>query len=248
MARRRERLSKAPIVEAIIDVRLAPGPTADPEVFDPARRLLGRDYPNVVPLNALAATFSPEGGELEIRQNRSVVGLLFRSEDNKSVAQFRSNGFTFNRLDPYTDWPTVFTEARRLWAVYSGFLPESRAGRLAVRYINRITMREGESLADYLTAPPTMPSGVPQQVQEYLFRVVVRDADRGVSAVLAQALEPGADRGTAAVLLDIDAFADLQLPLALDNPNVVNIFGTLRDLKNEIFYACITESIAERLE
>lgn len=246
MARRRERLTHAPIVEAVIDIRLAPGAPVSTTDLAAARSQLGGDYTSAVPMRSVEATFSAD--DQEITQRKSEVGVLFRSEDQKRVVQFRANGFAFNRLEPYTDWPTVFGEACRLWQIYYSLRPGVRVARLAVRYINRMTPREGESLSDYLTNPPALPPEVPQQLREYLSRVVVQDADRGLSAVLVQALEPGPDRGTAAVLLDVDAFSELQLPLEPADPEIVNIFSRLRDLKNQIFYACITEAAAERYE
>lgn len=243
MARPRVRLSRAPIVEAVIDIRVAPVANLDPGSFAAAHDGLKADYPNLSPMRSVQATFGL-GGE-DITQRRADVGMVFRSSDGRTLAQFRADGFTFNRLEPYTDWPTVFGEAQRLWHLYAALRPETRATRLAIRYINRMTIPEGASLAEYLTTPPTFPEALPQQLREYLLRVVVQDAERQLSAVIVQALEPGIEQGTGAILLDIDAFRELRRPLEPADDEIVRTFGELRDFKNQIFFASITERIAE---
>ena len=142
----------------------------------------------------------------------------------------------------------MFGEAFRLWKMYSELQPKVRVTRVAVRYINRMTISAGASLADYLTAPPVLPPNVPQQLREYISRVVVQDPDRDFSAVLTQALEPGAERATGSILLDIDAFQEQRRPVEPSDSSLVRTFDELRNLKNEFFYACITESAAERYE
>jgi len=243
MARRREKLTHAPIVEAVIDIRVASVEGTDAQGFMAAQSLLKADYPSQKPMRSVQATFSAEAEE--ISQKRADVGVVFQSTDGRSLAQFRIDGFTFNRLEPYTDWPTVFGEAIRLWKVYAEVHPRARVTRLAVRYINRMTVIEGGSLADYLTAPPSLPEEVPQQLREYLMRVVVQDREKQLSAVLVQALEPGAAEATGSILLDVDAFRELRRPLDPSDTEIARVFGELREMKNRIFYASITEKAAE---
>ena len=81
-------------------------------------------------------------------------------------------------------------------------------------------------------------------IREFLTRVVVRDDMRNASAVIVQALEPRVDSSEISLLLDIDAFRDVKdTP---DDPGLSSVFEQFRQLKNDIFFASITEKIVEK--
>ncbi len=52
-----------------------------------------------------------------------IVALVYqgfsKTPDRLNVAQFRRDGFTFNRLRPYTKWEEIRPEALRLWQLYT---------------------------------------------------------------------------------------------------------------------------------
>jgi uncharacterized protein (TIGR04255 family) len=101
-----------------------------------------------------------------------------------------------------------------------------------------------KDLGEYLTAPPQLPEPIPQTVRDFLTRVNVRDDRRNASAVIVQALEPQIDPKTISLLLDIDAFREMNEKS--DDPGLVLVFEHLRELKNDIFFASITEKIVEK--
>lgn len=246
MARPRENLARAPIVEALVDIRTSiPASGSASERFAAARSALAESYPQQGPMQSVEARFGPEE---PFTQKTKDLGVIFRSKDGKNVAQFRLNGFTFSRLDPYSDWPSVFGEAQRLVRLYSQLVPDVLAGRLAVRYINRLKLPLGAPLGKYLTAPPSLPEGVPQSVLEYVSRIVVQEPEHKLAAVITQALEPTIEQTVTSILLDVDAFRDLPRPLLLTDPGLELIFNRLRDLKNRIFFASITDMTAEMYE
>jgi hypothetical protein len=73
----------------------------------------------------------------------------------------------------------------------------------------------------------------------------VHDEKRNASAVIVQALEPRVDlNAIISLLLDIDAFREVNE--APDDPGLPSVFAQLRELKNEIFYASITEPVVEK--
>jgi hypothetical protein len=99
------------------------------------------------------------------------------------------------------------------------------------------------SINDFLEAPPTLPPPISQVIKEFLTRVHVADEPRSSAAVIVQALEPQIDPHVMSLLLDIDAYRELNL--APTDPDLPALFQQLRELKNEIFYASITERSAE---
>ncbi len=101
-------------------------------------------------------------------------------------------------------------------------------------------------LGRYLEAPPVLPTPIPQALREFLTRVRVEDEKRNASAVIVLALEPGVDPHAISILLDVDAFREVNT--RPDDETLPNKFEELRQLKNEIFYASITEATAEMYE
>lgn len=242
MARPRDHLRNAPIVEAIIDFRVSRPEHLTPDAFSNLEESIGKQYAKKSPLRLFQGSFGVDNGRL-LDPSQSQVDVGWRYQTEYEVAQFRLDGFTFNKLEPYTTWDDVFAEAYRLWDIYYPLAKPTEVSRTAVRYINRMRLPGMDDASRYLEAPPKLP--VPSQLlREFLTRVYVDDNGTGASAVIVQALEKSVDPSTFSILLDIDAFREVTLPP--DDPSLPGIFQQLRTLKNEIFYASVTEEAVER--
>jgi uncharacterized protein (TIGR04255 family) len=64
--------------------------------------------------------------------------------------------------------------------------------------------------------------------------------------IVTQALERSVDPDHVVVLLDVDAYRDVEIEPHDDR--VQSILGRLRDLKNRVFFGSITERTAEMYE
>lgn len=62
---------------------------------------------------------SPSGLPEQGMTQESLIGYRFISSDSKQVAQFRVDGFTFNRLAPYTAWNEIVPQVFELWGHYT---------------------------------------------------------------------------------------------------------------------------------
>ena len=73
--------------------------------------------------------------------------------------QFRINGFTFNRLKPYTSWGDILPQVKDLWSLYIDIASPESITRIAVRYINNIEIPKPDNIvfSDYLKVPPKIP-------------------------------------------------------------------------------------------
>ncbi len=118
---------------------------------------------------------------------------------------------------------------------------------MAVRYINRLRIPVPAELSEYLAAPPALASPSPQRLRQFLCRIVVDDPGRNSSAVVVQASEPLIGHEAIVLLIDIDAFKE-NLSVAPTDPSLPEMFEQLRDLKNEIFFASLTEKAVEMYE
>ena len=249
MARPRTHLARAPIVEAVIDFRVLSREGIAANQFSGLGSRIGEHYEAPSLMHRLEARFGVERGRaIPPTQVEASLGWMYRSRTQATVAQFRVDGFTFSKLYPYTRWEEVFGEARRLWGIYVQVAQPLQVSRLAVRYINRLRLPAPADLGQYLSAPPALPQPIPQRMREFLTRVVVDATERNLSAVLVQASErPMDDPSTIQVLLDIDASRG-ELAVAAEDPSLWEIFEQLRALKNEVFYASVTERTVEMYE
>jgi uncharacterized protein (TIGR04255 family) len=242
MALPREHLDKAPIVEAVIDFRVFREPGVSADTFADIVPSIGQRYSQMGPVLSFEARFGIESGK-PIDPAQRTADLGWRYQTDTEVAQFRVDGFTFSKLEPYTTWEHVFGEAFRLWRIYLNLAKPKQLSRIAVRYINRIKVVGDRNISDFLEAPPILPPPVPSLIRDFLMRVHIADESRGSAAQIVQALEPQFDPNVMSLLLDIDAYHE-RIPAPSD-PDLPALFQQLRELKNRIFYASITEKCAE---
>jgi uncharacterized protein (TIGR04255 family) len=246
MARRREHLRNAPIVEAVVDFRVLRRERASPDRFAGLHSVIGTQYSQAILMQSVEAQFTL-GQEMVPSSSAVAAPIGWQYRADSMVAQFRVDGFTFSKLEPYTTWDEVFSEARRLWAVYVRLAEPAEVIRIAVRYINRLQIPVPAQIGDYLEAPPLVPPPISQQLRQFLCRFVIEDVRRNASAVIVQASEPLIGPPAITLLIDIDAFKE-NLAIAPEDPRMPEMFLQLRDLKNEIFFASITERTAEMYE
>ena len=247
MARPRHHLENAPIVEAIIDFRVIPEPQVSPSLFASLGSSIGKKYSQAESVLSIEARFGIDRGKLiEPSQSRAELGWKYQA--GTEVAQFRVNGFTFSKIEPYTTWEQVFGEAFRLWTIYVDIVKPKQLTRIAVRYINRMRAVESRNINEFLVAPPMLPPPIPPLIREFLTRVHIVDDKRSSAAVIVQALEPQIDPNVMSFLLDIDAYHEDKAALVPTDHDLPSLFEQLRELKNEIFYASITEKAAEMYE
>jgi uncharacterized protein (TIGR04255 family) len=246
MARPRH-LRNAPIAEAVIDCRVQPRENLPAEFLASAAESLKERYPKIERLESVAARIGvKEGRPIPPDTTYAQLGVLFKTADEKNVVQFRTDGFTFNRLPPYTSWEEVFPEAMELFERYRRVADPVKVTRVAARYINRLRFPLPVDLATFLVAPPTIPEALPQALQGYLSRAVLADSETNNSVIVTQALERSADVDHVVVLLDVDAYRDVSVEP--HDEQIPMILGTLHDLKNRVFFGSITERAAEMYE
>jgi uncharacterized protein (TIGR04255 family) len=241
-AREYPHLSNAPIAEAVIDFRVKLPSEFKLDAFQPLRTQLAKDYPGFEEQQVIQQMIKQEPGSAAEVSTRfsGVHGYRFLSNDSKSVAQLRRDGFTFSRLNPYTRWDDVFAEAWRLWGQYVEVAKPLEVSRIAVRYINRMLFPPPFSNPEeYLKAPPMTAEGWPTEMSAFLSRVVMHEPKSDISVNVIQALEPQipAQSGVA-LIFDIDAYEDLSLPS--EDVTIGERFGKLREMKNRVFFNGLT--------
>jgi len=233
-------LRNAPITEAIIDLRVKARTGFRPEDFSDLKVKLVKQFPKVEERRGQQATFKViEGkGQLPVVKDLGFQGYFFKTPDEKTIAQFRVDGFTFNRLSPYTSWEEIFPQAMELWRLYSNVCKPEVIIRVAVRYMNHIVMSGSLTLESYLRSTPIIPPELPQVVRGFLTKITIYDPEKDVSAHVIQALQESKPGSQLAIILDIDAYKEREF--SVDDPNIEQIFEQLRAFKNLIFFNSLT--------
>ena len=238
-----EHFPNAPITEALIDIRTHLPETITADTIVSLHDKIKKEYPTQEERRAWQGKI--ELGKSEkmaaVTQSLGTDGYFFRSEDGRNVVQYRLDGFSFSRLKPYTDWESVYSEAMKLWALYRDHLKPLEITRIALRNINLIHIPfKTFKLEDYLVAPPAMPEGLGEVVVlQFLNRIVFEYSQDATKVVVTQASQPQSDPGSAAIILDIDAFREVKL--APFDQNIDILFRKLRTIKNDVFSKLVTE-------
>jgi uncharacterized protein (TIGR04255 family) len=243
-------LRAAPILEAIIDFRVRARAGVEQSDFEGLRGPLLARFPHSDVQKGGSITFqlTPTGVKTPQMQQGLFQGLVFRSADEKLIAQFRIDGFTLNRLKPYTRWEEFYPVALELWRLYCSVARPEGVSRVALRFINQIVFPAEAAGADfdrYMTMAPVVAPELPQTVTGFLTRTTIHDQKQDLSANIMQTF--GADAASRMfLLLDIDAYREGAW--ATSDPGIETTFSDLRELKNLIFFSSLTETALRQFE
>ena len=235
-------LDKAPITEALVDIRVKLRSDIDLSTLESIYALFAKEYPEKRERVWFESKFDIKTKESE---TTSVIdGYLCTSSDKKQVVQVRLDGFSFSRLKQYETWEDLRKEAHRLWQLYIRLASPELITRVALRYINRLEIPLPiRDFGDYLTAPPTIPQNLPQGLTSFLTRNVIREPSLDFVAIISQSLEPVGASSVVPVILDIDVFKEVQYNVGAKE--IWETIDQLREFKNKLFFESITGKIVE---
>lgn len=239
-------LNNAPIKEALIDIRVLSQDDLSVDSLDSHYSEFSAQYPRrkTIKQGMFGFNFGDDAFTTNVSQDE--IGFRYTSEDERQIVQFRQDGFTFSRLEPYGTWEEIRDEGRRLWDIYTVSANPKEVVRVATRYINEMQIPMPiKSFSDYLTCPPTLPEGVPQALTTFLTRAETYYSDENVYCIITQALE-SFDEKKASIILDIDAYS--KESFNMEDSEFWNRLERLREIKNEIFFKSIKESTVELFE
>jgi uncharacterized protein (TIGR04255 family) len=239
-------LRNAPIMEALIDIRIGIKEGFDVNRFLSLHEAITDQYPEKKTRHKWEGRFELKRGEALVSSGTEAVdGYIFTSADEKQLFQARVDGFTFNRLRPYEKWDSFRDEAFRLWRLYRD-LTSPQIIRVALRYINKFDIPlfpyPLRDFSEYLTAAPIVPEELPQGVSSFLTRLIIHDPGIDAAAIITQALEQIIDPKFLPIILDIDAFRQKEV---FSEEEAWLTLEKLRHFKNRIFFASITEKAKE---
>ena len=233
----------APITEAIIEVQCELPPEVSLENLAQAVDLteFENSGPSVQFRGQIGLTEQGITGDTTTEQ----IGHVFRRSDGRRVIQSRFNGFSYSALPPYESWEVFSTEAWSHWLYYKRTVNPIRATRLGVRYINKIDIPEAAvEIKDYLRTAVDVSPYLPQMTSAYFLQIVVPISRYDANATIISAAVPPQTPNSSSLILDIDTWkiVDINLNRTLDPEEIREQFNVLREAKNYVFEACITDA------
>ena len=234
------RFPNPPIVEAVIDIHCELKPSVSLETIKELSKKLQGQYMQHTEIRRIERTVS-FGKDTCTETKDCITGYRFKSADEKQIAQFKLNGFSFSRLKPYPHWELFRDNAKEMWAIYS-LLGINNITRVAMRYINVIDIPVPvDNMESYVNGLPNTPPQMMLSLDTFFNRVQVRDVANGFNAIITQALQPPKTPNAASVLLDIDVFKMQMVNQSFDT--VWEMLEQMREFKNKLFMMLLTEKV-----
>jgi len=238
-----ENFPNAPIVEALFDIKVEYQRDINHSELENLHQVIKPDYP-------IRKTLREFHSQLKLKKDEAamptfsdkITGYQFWSSDEKQVVQYRKDGFGYSRLKPYENWDSIFTEAQKLWEIYENNLKTYAVKRIAVKYINLIEIPlRSFKLENYFTAPPLVPNGLPQTIENFIYQITIYFPESTTKAIITMKLSPSSNKDITSIIYDIDVFKTTNIKPERYS-TIWEIYNELRIIKNDIFDKGLTEN------
>jgi uncharacterized protein (TIGR04255 family) len=176
----------------------------------------------------------------------AVQALQFLHDDEKQLVQVRLQGFSFNRLAPYTSLDDYLPEIERTWRLYVETASPVQIRVVRLRYINRILVpmtANAVNLDEFLKIGPRLPDEDKLILSGFLNQQVAVERDTGHQVNLVLTAQPPGNE-TLPVILDITVASTLNAE-PTDWSTISRNIASLRTLKNRIFRNTLTPRCIE---
>ena len=230
------KLATPPLREALVDVRLR---DEIPAAIIPKFRA-PKGFPVVTTMKQGQFQFNVgvnKPSEAHVVQE-AILGQRYDREDGSEVVQLRRNGITYSALKNYPGWEVLRDSAREIWRDFITLTDDIVVSRLAVRYVNTITIPAGADMDEYLTNGPRVPALLPQVVTSFMHRMLIPIEELKLNVIVTQTLEHASP-----VILDIDVFTERSFEALSDE--IWTTLDELRGIADRTFFSSLTEKVIE---
>lgn len=241
-----QHLPNAPIVEAVIDIRVSPGTALQEATLKFALEAKLNDYQYLDSMQQFKIR-----GEMNLESDTPAEpiikeltwkGLRFQSADKKYIAQFNRDGYVFSRLESYQSWNQLYDEAMRLWNMYTEIAQPTEIQRIGLRYINRIQLPLNElRFEDYFESPAQPPKNLDVPFHSFLHQETLAVPDYPYAVNIVKTIQPPQAPAVQGLnlILDIDAFSTQGFEA--DEAGLRRHLLEMRWLKNKVFFGSVTQ-------
>jgi uncharacterized protein (TIGR04255 family) len=234
--------NRAPITEAVIEIRTK----AALDVGDLERLVarFSRKFPGPV---QKTFDFTVQIGEVSPKADQKLSGYRLQTADGSRILLLSLHTIGSVKIAPYEGWENLVQEARSNWDIWLKIVGWTPISRVGVRYINRIDipLTGRIELENYMTVQPMLPNVLDNGIEHFAMNVSVPLGRDHLKLVLNAGSTPSPIIGHTSLILDFDVSRDLDLPTS--DADLWTFIESMRDRKNEVFEACITDQTRELL-
>ena len=237
-------LKNAPIVEAVLDLDCDLLPSLDFASLQDAVKNTYRDrYPTLRPLffqEAKIESKSDAPAEMSVR--RGIQAFQCFDETEKQLVQVRAQGYSFNRLAPYTSMDDYLPEIERTWNLFLNLISPVQLRVVRLRYINRILLplTNGQVELDQYLKMNLRPADNKLMMTGFLNQYAAVEKETGHEVNVVVTSQPP-DNDRLPIIFDncVACAAKVQ---PQDWTWILAKIQSLRDLKNRVFKNTLTET------
>lgn len=247
-------LSKAPITEAVIEIRAEATVELSEKIMRENLEPQLSDYPNTkVEYSQIhQVQFGPGQQSKVAMKDLGWQGLTFTSPDQKQIVKFQKQLFSFSRLAPYPAWKTFKNEALRLWCLHRTLTSPFAVQRLGVRFINRIPLPDEVTqkhlrINDYFRRFSIGIKDFNVNPLDFLHHEILAVPGDKYAMNIIKTLQPAGTQRTneAALILDIDVYTIT--PFSANDEEIEPRLEEMDWLKNKVFFSTIAKKLQEQL-
>lgn len=234
---------KAPIIEAVLDLQVAPCSEFSSAFYNSIKAELSKDF-TCQNIDQLTVEIKMGSKKKMSRKTQAMLGVRFESIDGKYVIQAKESGYAFSILNIYDCWEDFSGDAYKYWNLYKKIFKPQKVTRVALRYINRIDIPETKfELKKYFNVyPHIFKESSSVDMAGFFMQSQIPQLEGGV-ANLTQAVAAPAKAGCTSIVLDIDVFENKHFkPSSKELKDRIEL---LRAQKNNIFMSAITSETEE---
>ncbi|BBH17378.1 hypothetical protein Back2_16650 [Nocardioides baekrokdamisoli] len=172
-----------------------------------------------------------------------LVGYSLGLREQSHMSFVSLDRFAFAQRGHYVGWDSFDSAADAAWSRYKAVTRPVLVSGASVRFVNHIPMpTQVVEIRDYLRTTVEVSAYLPQSVSDMFMQVEVPFVEVGTIARISSAFTQNAD--SLALLLDIDVRADVALSPRSESfdADLRATLATLRNTKNYVFEACITDA------
>jgi uncharacterized protein (TIGR04255 family) len=236
-------LKSSPIVEAVLDIDCDLPPSSDVQALEVAAQERLRDaYPIPRKRFVQEMQFEAKDGEApRMSARHGLQALQFLARDEKQLMQLRPQGYSFNRLAPYTSLDDYLPEIERIWNLFVELTAPVQVRLIRLRFINRILLPRDNGIVDldqYLKLGPRLPDEANLSFSGFFNQHSAIELATGNAVNITMATQP-LEGDKLPVILDIEASHVANIE-PTDWAQIATRIQSLRRLKNLVFKNTLT--------
>jgi uncharacterized protein (TIGR04255 family) len=230
----------SPIIETICEFQFEPDPAWDFTILGLVYDKIKNQFPIRNQVAQINAAITENVSAIQID---TIPLIQFLRENRNTLVQVGQNLLTINQLSPYTSWEDFQPYIKESVQSYSEVANSRQIHRVALRYINRIILKQGIKLEDYFNFLPVFNQGHSENFQSFIVGIQIPSEASGGTINLQLGTTDTDDPETIALLMDISF--TLSQPEKIDLSNVIERINTAHDRIESIFETCITDELRQ---